>query len=112
MRQGEGIGLSSHWGGLGGGLGGWKLTPATSAMLLALILLGATLAIGTRGGEDASNNQSDNQVIANELANAIHTNVAQANAAAATANVAGSNVAAGNQVTGNEAAANAAAGAR
>jgi hypothetical protein len=61
LRSGEGIGVSSHWGGLGGGLGGWRLTPATPALLLALIFFGASVAIGLRDGGPAGNDSSTNR---------------------------------------------------
>src|ERR1700740_3067463 len=34
--QGDRIELQSHWGGLGGGLGGWRLSPGASLVVLAL----------------------------------------------------------------------------
>ena len=36
--QGDRIELQSHWGGLGGGLGGWRLSPGASLVVLALML--------------------------------------------------------------------------
>jgi hypothetical protein len=46
LRDAKAIELSSHWGGLGGALGGWRLSPVTATVLLALIFLGATVAAG------------------------------------------------------------------
>jgi hypothetical protein len=108
LRRGEGIGISSHWGGLGGGIGGWRVTPAASATLLALVFLAATLTIGARGG-DGANNQSGNQVTANDQANAADDNVAENDADATTANEAGSNAVGGNEA---DAAVNGTAGTR
>lgn len=49
MESGEGFGLESHWGGLGGGVGGWRLTRPTVFLLAALFLAGAsvTTVLGT-----------------------------------------------------------------
>ena len=49
LKQGEAIEFNSYWGGLGGSLGGWRLSPATTTILLALIFLGATVAIAVGG---------------------------------------------------------------
>ena len=57
LKGGEAIEFNSYWGGLGGSLGGWRLSPATTTILLALIFLGATVTIAVGGGpgrEDAS----------------------------------------------------------
>jgi hypothetical protein len=47
ISLGEMPGFEAHWGGLGGGLGGWRLSPAAAYLLLALTLVGiaATLAV-------------------------------------------------------------------
>lgn len=45
IRTEHGISLESSWGGLGGGLGGWRLSGAGAATLLTLILCGGTVAI-------------------------------------------------------------------
>jgi len=45
----ETIELQSNWGGLGGGLGGWHISPATGLLLLALVLTGGVVAIGASG---------------------------------------------------------------
>src|SRR5712671_4122955 len=37
LVKGDAIGLQSHWGGLGGALGGWRLSPVTSLLVLALV---------------------------------------------------------------------------
>jgi uncharacterized membrane protein YidH (DUF202 family) len=38
LEAGQGFAVESHWGGLGGGLGGWRATSLTTATLLALLL--------------------------------------------------------------------------
>ena len=43
VRRGEGFEIESHWGGLGGGLGGWRV----SAPLVYLFGVVAVLALGT-----------------------------------------------------------------
>jgi hypothetical protein len=45
FRQGEAIELETSWGGLGGALGGWRLSPATSLVISAFVFaFGATIA--------------------------------------------------------------------
>jgi hypothetical protein len=113
LRNGGAIGLSSNWGGLGGGLGGWKLTPALSAMLLTLILLGATLAIGTRTNAIATNestNEADSNAQANAAGDAAQEDAAGADEAGNTA--AADNQSSANEAAGNEASAVNAAGVR
>ncbi len=39
LRKGEPIGFEQHWGGLGGGGGGWIMLPATAAVLMCVISL-------------------------------------------------------------------------
>ena len=46
LGQGETIELQSQWGGLGGGLGGWRITPVTSLVLLALAFGVSAVGIG------------------------------------------------------------------
>ncbi len=48
FTAGDRIELQSHWGGLGGGLGGWRLSPGASLALLAFILL--AVAVGALTG--------------------------------------------------------------
>jgi hypothetical protein len=50
LKKGEAITFDSYWGGLGGSLGGWRLSPATTTIALALIFLGATVTIAIGGG--------------------------------------------------------------
>ena len=42
LDSGEGIALESHWGGLGGGVGGWRLTLPLVFLLAAIFFAGAT----------------------------------------------------------------------
>lgn len=56
LRRGGAIGVRSHWGGLGNGMGGWQVLPTTVAFLLTLAFLGATVAVAIeRGGPAAAN---------------------------------------------------------
>jgi hypothetical protein len=36
LVRGESVYLETHWGGLGGGLGGWRVSPALAALLGAI----------------------------------------------------------------------------
>jgi hypothetical protein len=45
IRDGDGIGMESSWGGFGGGLGGWRLTRAASLALVVLTLACAAIAV-------------------------------------------------------------------
>lgn len=51
VQGGETVSASAHWGGLGGGTGGWRVTTALVALLAALFLwtLAAALAIYVAG---------------------------------------------------------------
>ncbi|HEX8914212.1 MAG TPA: hypothetical protein VF796_17825, partial [Humisphaera sp.] len=44
MRDGDGLTVESHWGGFGGGLGGWRGSPAV--LLLGCLLLSGGAAFG------------------------------------------------------------------
>lgn len=55
LRDGDEIGLSSQWGGLGGGLGGWKISPVTTLLLIMLVFLGIAVAIGGGSGGGGGN---------------------------------------------------------
>ncbi|MDP3749699.1 MAG: hypothetical protein Q8Q88_21930 [Phenylobacterium sp.] len=46
LRRAEGLFLESHWGGLGGGLGGWRISPAAVLVFLLLVFASATVAVG------------------------------------------------------------------
>jgi|WetSurMetagenome_2_1015567.scaffolds.fasta_scaffold1048620_1 hypothetical protein len=36
LIRGQSVSLDTHWGGLGGGLGGWRVSPALAALLGAI----------------------------------------------------------------------------
>jgi hypothetical protein len=40
IREGNPPGVESHWGGFGGGMGGWRLSPALSYLFATLVLAG------------------------------------------------------------------------
>jgi hypothetical protein len=50
IRDSNGIGIDSNWGGFGGGLGGWHLSKAASLALVTLALAGAAVAAVHFGG--------------------------------------------------------------
>ena len=45
LGRGESLGVESHWGGLGGSSGGWRLLPATGLAVLTLSFAGAAIAV-------------------------------------------------------------------
>lgn len=45
LWRGEAFELQSLWGGLGGGLGGWRLSPVAGVAIVALAMVGATVAV-------------------------------------------------------------------
>jgi hypothetical protein len=45
MANGAQIGFESHWGGLGGGSGGWRIFPATALATLSLAFAGGALTL-------------------------------------------------------------------
>lgn len=45
LGRGEAIGIESHWGGLGGGAGGWRLLPATAMFFLSLSFISAAIIV-------------------------------------------------------------------
>lgn len=45
LVRGQSIEVTSHWGGLGGGLGGWRLSSPAMAALLGLSFLAATIGV-------------------------------------------------------------------
>lgn len=61
LARGDKIEVSSHWGGLGGSLGGWGLSPITALLLLALVFLGATILAGRSDEEALPDNSLTNQ---------------------------------------------------
>lgn len=53
LARGDEIGISSHWGGLGGSLSGWRLSSVTTLLLLVLIFLGIIIATSQPAGPPA-----------------------------------------------------------
>jgi hypothetical protein len=45
VRSDESLGVTSHWGGFGGGASGWRATPALSLLVSAIILLGGATTV-------------------------------------------------------------------
>lgn len=45
LGKGEAIGFDSHWGGLGGGSSGWRISPVAGLAVLSLAFAGASLAL-------------------------------------------------------------------
>lgn len=45
LRKGEPVGIESHWGGIGGGGGGWRVLPGTALAILAVGLFAAAAAL-------------------------------------------------------------------
>jgi hypothetical protein len=56
LSRNESVGFDSHWGGLGGGIGGWRISSATVLVLVALILSGACLTLAVYEPQDMANN--------------------------------------------------------
>lgn len=50
LSDGEGVAFDSYWGGLGGAQGGWRLSPVTVTIILALVLIAGTVAVATGTG--------------------------------------------------------------
>lgn len=46
IRLGDGLAFDTHWGGLGGGLGGFRVSSAAGLTLLMLVLVAVTAAVG------------------------------------------------------------------
>ena len=87
--------LKSHWGGLGGSQGGWRLSGTAIAILLSLILISTTVAVGLSDGSDKG---EGNNTVANKAEN--ETEAAESNEQSETqsegSNSSGSNEAASN----------------
>lgn len=59
QRKGEGVGFTTHWGGLGGSLGGWNLSPAAVFAVLAIFFIGVAAAIGLNDGSAGNRVSAD-----------------------------------------------------
>lgn len=109
LSAGEPIGFESHWGGLGGGSGGWRLFPASALAILSLSFAGGTLAvlvseptattksakqIGTDTGSEGS--KSSNSANGTPASN---TSAASNDTAPDNGSAAGENVAAGSNAS-------------
>lgn len=94
LRDGRSVELTSHWGGLGGAFGGWRLSPLVVTVLLALIFLGAAVAAGleaSKKGEaeqTTTNRVKEGKTDGNEAVNEAADNVVEAGNGAAGDNVA------------------------
>lgn len=62
FRSGETVGLESSWSGLGGGLGGWRMSPATALCVLALLSGGAAILAGQSSSADREIKQIKEQL--------------------------------------------------
>jgi hypothetical protein len=49
--------LDSHWGGFGGGLGGWRLSPAAALLLVTLVLSGLAAMVIMPPGNSGKNKE-------------------------------------------------------
>lgn len=54
LARGNAIRIDSHWGGLGGSLGGWRVSQTLTLFLITLIFLGSMLAVASGGAEGES----------------------------------------------------------
>lgn len=88
LAQGRALGFESHWGGLGGGGGGWRLLPATALALLALSFTGAAvmIAFGELKQPAPTSPPAGNGSAADKAAPATDTTPANAAAPATAAN--------------------------
>ena len=55
LKDGRTVEVTSHWGGLGGSLGGWRISPLVITIMLALIFLGAAVTAGLDSSEGSGN---------------------------------------------------------
>jgi uncharacterized integral membrane protein len=61
IGEGQTIELQSQWGGLGGTIGGWRLSPATSLILLALVFAGAAVSVSMPAKPGGCNGTGDGE---------------------------------------------------
>jgi hypothetical protein len=94
LASGEGLRFDSHWGGLGGGMGGWRLSPGSTLVLLTLIFLAATFSavrFFSPSGEGDSNAATTNAATTNAADNSVQARqdeTAPANSEGASGNAA------------------------
>ena len=71
LRRSEPFGYTSHWGGLGGSLGGWSLSPGAVLAVFIVIFLGAAIAIGIGAAPpgETGNVEAQNRTSETEAAN-------------------------------------------
>ena len=72
LRRGDGVAVDSHWGGLGGALGGWRLSGPTAITLFALLLLGATVALAAIADDVTGNATITNATGTTSAPRAVH----------------------------------------
>ena len=48
LRHGDGVAIENHWGGLGGGIGGWRLSAPLIYLLGIIFMLGVSVTIAWR----------------------------------------------------------------
>jgi hypothetical protein len=78
MTAGEGVEIQSHWGGLGGGLGGWRISQSLVLLIVGVVLLGSALGVAlyerappgaaTEGSKDPGEGKDRNTAPANSPA--------------------------------------------
>lgn len=54
----ERLEVDTHWGGLGGGMGGWRMSRAAVLLLLAIVTTGGVIAAGVTGAPSTTTNRS------------------------------------------------------
>ncbi len=104
LARGDEIEVNSHWGGLGGSLGGWRVSPITTLLLLALIFLGATITAGAGEGDETSNSAANSTANSTGSSTSNTANASGAGTVRTDAGNPGSNNAAANAIA-NDAAA-------
>ena len=93
LAAGSEVEVSSHWGGLGGSLGGWRISQTAILLILALLLVSATLAAsgiaGGGGGEQKNQTAADEKARVPEKKSAGSEKAAVAPAGNTASNAAG-----------------------
>lgn len=103
LKEKVGLEITSHWGGLGGGVGGWRVSPAVTGVLLALVFIGAAVAAaGLDGGDSGANKHSDSPPADNTTAPATNTTKEADSADAGTGSNVQDNAAVGREAGGRD----------